>query len=316
MQPETMKAIRFHEHGDASVLRYEDAPCPRAGVGELLVRVHAAALNPIDWKTRSGVTKHASLSFPFTGGWDLSGVVEAVGEGCAGSAVGDKVFGLARFPEQGATFAEYCSVPAADVVRKPATLSHLEAAAVPLAALTAWQALIETAELGASQTVLVHAAAGGVGHFAVQLAKWAGATVIGTGSGASRDVVLGLGADRFIDYTARRFDDVPGYADVVLEPLSGEVRERSWAVLCEGGLLVAIVGPRPEPDEAERRGRRAAFVLVQRNASQLERIARLIDEGHLRPRLERVFPLAEAAEAYRLSETGHAHGKIVLAVAG
>lgn len=315
MQSKLMKAIRFHEHGDASVLQYESVPRPRAGTGELLVRVHAAAVNPIDWKMRSGIPNYASLSFPFTAGWDLSGVVEETGEACAGFAAGDEVFGLVRFPEEGATFAEYCAVPAADIARKPETLSHLEAAAVPLVALTAWQALIETAELGASQTLLVHAAAGGVGHFAVQLAKWAGATVIGTGSGASRDFVLGLGADGFIDYTARRFDDEHGYADVVLESLSGEVRERSWAVLREGGLLVAIVGPPPEPDEAERRGRRAALVLVRRNASQFERIARLIDEGHLRPKLERVFPLAEAAEAYRLSETGHAHGKIVLAVA-
>ncbi len=310
-----MKAVRFHEHGDAGVLRVDDVPRPRPQPGELLVRVHAAGLNPIDWKTRSGTSRHASVPLPFTGGWDLSGVVEEVAEGCERFTPGDEVFGLVRFPEQGATFAEYCAVPATDAVRKPETLTHVEAAAVPLAGLTAWQALFEGAELRASQTLLVHAAAGGVGHLAVQLGKWAGARVIGTGSAASRDVVLGLGADEFVDYAEQRFDDRREYADAVLEPLGGETRERSWAVLREGGIMVALVGPRPDPAEAGRRGRRAAFVLVRRDAVQLERIARLIDEGLVEPRLERVFPLGEAAEAYRLSESGHAHGKIVLSVA-
>lgn len=310
----TMKAVRFHACGGPEVLRYEDVPAPDAGPGELLVRVQAASVNPVDWKTRQGRTGLARR-FPFTPGWDVSGVVERIGAGVAGFARGDEVFGLVRFPEEGAAYAERCAAPAAHLVRKPASVSHATAAAVPLVALTAWQALFDVAALRAGQTVLVHAAAGGVGHVAVQLAKRAGARVVGTGSARSRDLLVGLGVDEFVDREAARFEERARDVDVVLDPLAGETRDRSWAVLRDGGMVVSIVGGPFEVPEAHRGRCRGRWMMVQPSAPQLEQIARALEGGSLRVAIERTLPLAEAAEAHRLSEAGHVRGKLVLEVA-
>ena len=210
----------------------------------MLVRVHAAGINPVDWKTCAGegVASRLEDPFPFIPGWDVSGVVEALGAGVSDFKVGDAVCGMVRWHWGGGGYAEYVAAPAADLVAKPGTMDDSQAAGLPLAALTAWQALFETTDLQAGQTVLIHAAAGGVGHIAVQLAKWKGARVIGTASARNEAFLRELGVDRVIDYNQTRFEDVAGDVDVVLDGVGGEIQERSWGVLKPGGMLASIRG--------------------------------------------------------------------------
>ena len=308
-----MKAIRIHAYGGPEVLRYEDAPKPEAGKGEVLIRVHAAGVNPVDWKVREGSFKGLlRYRLPLVLGWDVSGVIEAVGSGVSGFTSGDAVFSRPDIGRDGA-YAEYIVVRASEVARKPASLDHVRAAAVPLAALTAWQSLFDAAGLRAGQTVLIHAAAGGVGHFAVQLAKWKGAGVIGTASARNADLVRALGADEVIDYTATRFEDAARGVDVVFDTLGGETQRRSWAVLKRGGTLVSIVSPLSRLKGALR-GARGTFIFVQPSARQLAELAALIDGGRLKPVVETVLPLAEARQAHLLSQSGRTRGKIVLQV--
>lgn len=312
----TMKAVRIYQFGGPDVLRYEDAPRPEPASGEVLIRVHAAGTNPVDWKTRAGqgVARRMPIRFPFIPGWDVSGMVEGSGNGGIPYQLGDAVYGMVRFPEPGATYAEYVTAPAGHVVPKPLSLSHVEAAALPLVALTAWQALFEEAELEAGQTILIHAAAGGVGHIAVQLAKWKGATVIGTASGRNGDFLRDLGVDWFVNYETTRFEDVVSGVDAVLDPVAGETRERSWPVIRPGGVLVSIQGDVSE-EQAAAYGVRARRMLVRPDADQLREISRLVDAGHVRPVVSAVLSLAEARKAHEMLETGHTRGKIVLRVA-
>ena len=312
--PATMKAVRVHRYGGPEELVYEDAPRPVAGEGEVLVRVNAAGVNPVDWKTRAGrgVAELWGYRLPVILGWDVSGVVEAVGSGVDRFAVGDEVFGMVRFPMEGAAYAEYVAAPANELVRKPAAIDHVAAAAVPLAALTAWQALFEAGELAAGRTVLIHAAAGGVGHLAVQLAKARGARVIGTASAANQEFVRDLGVDLAVDYRTTRFEEVARDVDVVLESISDEVQERSFGVLRPGGVLVSL-GPVLEAAAAAR-GVRARAILVRPEAGHLAEIARLIEVGGVRPAVEAVVPLAAARRAHERSERGRTRGKIVLRV--
>jgi NADPH:quinone reductase-like Zn-dependent oxidoreductase len=311
-----MKAVRIHEYGGPEVMRYEDAPRPEPAPGEVLIRVHAAGTNPVDWKTRAGrgVAGRLTDPFPFITGWDVSGVIEAVGSADLPYQPGDAVYGMLRFPALGSAYAEYVTAPVEHVDSKPSALSHVEAAALPLVALTAWQALFEAAELSADQTILIHAAAGGVGHVAVQLAKWKGATVIGTASGRNADFLRGRGVDQFIDYQTTRFEEVVSGVDAVLDPLAGEIRERSWPVIRPGGVLVSIQGAASEERAAEY-GVRLRRVLVRPEADQLRAISGLVEAGDLRPEVSHVLPLADAAQAHELLETGHTRGKIVLKVA-
>ncbi|HLH43468.1 MAG TPA: NADP-dependent oxidoreductase [Bryobacteraceae bacterium] len=309
-----MKAVRIHEYGGADVLRFEDAPRPEPGAGEALVRVHAAGVNPVDWKVRAGYLREwMKHKLPMIPGWDFSGVVEAVGPGVDGWRAGAEVYGRPDLARDGA-YAEYIAVRASEIAAKPASIDHVQAAAIPLAALTAWQALFEAGGLERGQKALIHAAAGGVGHFAVQLAKWKGAFVAGTASARNHDFLRQLGVDQPIDYTSVRFEDVARDFDVVLDSLAGETRARSWKVLRKGGVLVTILG-QPSQEEAKAHGVRAAGVFVQPNSKQLAEIAALVDSGKLRPQIEAVFSLAEAAKAHKLGETNHARGKIVLRVA-
>lgn len=312
----TMKAVRIHAYGGPEVMRYEDAPRPEPAPGEVLIRVQAVGTNPVDWKTRAGrgVAGRLTDPFPFITGWDVSGVVEAVGSHDLPYRPGDDVYGVLRFPELGSAYAEYVTAPVEHVAPRPSALSHVEAAALPLVALTAWQALFEVAELTAGQTILIHAASGGVGHVAVQLARWKGATVIGTASGRNADFLRGLGVDQFIDYQTMRFEDVVAGVDVVLDSLAGETRERSWPVIRPGGMLVSILGDASEERAAEY-GVRARRMLVRPQADQLHAITALAEAGDLRPVVSHVLPLAEAAQAHELLETGHTRGKIVLKVA-
>jgi NADPH:quinone reductase-like Zn-dependent oxidoreductase len=310
---DTMKAVRIHAYGGPEVLRYEDVPIPQPRRQEVLVRGHAAGVNPVDWKIREGalrgVVRHR---LPLILGWDVSGVVEVVGLGVTSWAPGDAVYARPDISRNGA-YAEFMVVRAQELARKPASLDHVQAAAVPLAALTAWQSLFDAARLGAGQRVLIHAAAGGVGHFAVQLAKWKGAHVIGTASSRHHDFLRTLGVDEAIDYTTTRVDDVVRDVDVVLDTIGGDTQRRSWRLLRRGGRLVSIVSPLSRFRGAVR-GARGVFVFVQPNANQLAQLARLIDAGRLTPHVQTVLPLAEARAAQELIQQGHTRGKLVLRV--
>ena len=309
-----MKAVRVHEYGGVDVLRLEDAPRPDPGPGEVLVRVHAAAVNPVDWKVRAGYLREwMKYKLPMIPGWDFSGVVESAGPGADGWRAGMEVYARPDLSRDGA-YAEYIAVRESEIAAKPKSVDHVQAAAIPLAALTAWQALFDAGGLRAGQRVLIHAAAGGVGHFAVQLAKWKGAFVAGTASARNHDFLRQLGADQLIDYTSVRFEDVARDFDVVLDTLAGETRSRSWGVLKKGGILVTVLG-QPSQEDAKAHGVRAAGIFVQPNPKQLAEIATLVDSRKLKPNIDGVFPLAEAAKAHALGETNHVRGKLVLRVA-
>jgi NADPH:quinone reductase-like Zn-dependent oxidoreductase len=310
-----MHAVRLHQYGAAENLIYEETQRPQPQADEVLVRVRAAGVNPVDWKTRDsngrGVAPTDVLESPIILGWDIAGVVNEVGGGVDQFTDGEEVFGMARFPEFGNAYADYVAAPANDLAKKPANISFAEAAAAPLVTLTAWQALFEVAQLQAGQTVLIHAAAGGVGHVAVQLAKWRGARVVGTASARNADFLRGLGVDQVIDYTHERFEDLVREVDIVLDTQGGATQRRSFVVLKPGGMLVSIT---ETPDEAlaQRYGVRTARIRVRPSGEQMAQIAQLLERGHLHMEVARTFPLAEAAEAHRLSETSHTRGKIVL----
>jgi len=305
-----MKAVRIHAYGGPEVLKYEEAPRPAPQQGEILVRVHAAGINPVDWKVREGYLKDVRpAQFPLILGYDVAGTVEQVGAHVGDFAPGDAVFALVR----GGGYAEYVSFPAENAARKPQTLDFVQTASLPVAALTAWQALFDHAHLEAGQSVLIHAASGGVGHIAVQLAKNKGAHVIATASARNHDFVQSLGADEVVDYNATKFEDVAHDVDVVLDTMGGDTQERSWVVLKPGGILVSIVSPDTEK-QAQAHNRRGVIMYAEENAAQLAEIAALIDAGKLKPYVKRVFPLAEARQAQETSEEGHVRGKIVLQV--
>ncbi|MFD0141191.1 MULTISPECIES: NADP-dependent oxidoreductase [unclassified Streptomyces] len=310
--PATMRAITATTWGGPEVLTEARIARPEPGPTEILVRVHAAGLNPVDWKSR------ATGGFGMWGetpvlGYDVSGVVEAVGLGVTLYEPGDEVFGMPRFPEQAGGYAEYVTAPARHFARKPAALTHVEAAALPLAGLTAWQALVGTAALRDGQRVLVHAAAGGVGHLAVQIAKARGAYVIGTASAAKHDFLRGIGVDEPIDYTTTDFAEAVRDVDVVLDAIGGDYGTRSLPVLRDGGTLVTLPSPDAVP-AAPGRGIRTGFTLVEPDYAGLLALAELVETGRLRPEVDTVLPLADAAKAHELGESGRTRGKIVLTV--
>ncbi len=310
---QTMKTVRIHKYGGREVLQYEDAPRPKPQAGEVLVRVHAAGVNPIDWKVREGHMKDFwPHKFPLILGWDLSGVVEELGRGVSRFKKGDEVYSVPDALRDGA-YAEYIVVRESELALKPKSLHHIRAAAVPLAALTAWQSLFDTAQLQAGQRVLIHAGSGGVGHFAVQLAKWKGAYVFATASSRNQDLLRELGVDEPIDYTQQRFEDIARNIDVVLDTIGGETQERSWSVLKERGNLVSLVQP-PSEEKAKELGVRTAFVAGHPSGAQLAEIAKIIDSGKLAPVIDRILPLSEARRAHELSQSGHTRGKIALRV--
>jgi NADPH:quinone reductase-like Zn-dependent oxidoreductase len=308
-----MKAVCIYSYGGPQALVYEDAPCPHPGDGEVLVRVHAAGINPVDWKIREGQLKemlHHTL--PLVLGWDASGVVEALGAGASRLKVGDEVFSRPDISRDGA-YAEFIVIRESEVALKPRSIDHIHAAALPLAGLTAWQTLFTAGGLAAGQRVLIHGAAGGVGSLAVQLAKWKGALVIGTASGSNHAFLRELGVDQAVDYQTVRFEDAVEPVDLVLDTMGGDVQERSWKVLKRGGILVSIVSP-PSKDTAASRGVRQAFVFTEPNAGQLAEISKLADAEKLKAIVETVLPLSDATRGQQLSERGHTRGKIVLRV--
>jgi NADPH:quinone reductase-like Zn-dependent oxidoreductase len=314
----TMRAVSQQRFGAADELVLADIPRPVPLPTEVLVRVHAAGVNPVDWKTRAGHGMAAVLGEPpFVLGWDVAGVVEEVGFGVNTLAVGDRVFGMPWFPREARGYAEYVTAPARQFAKVPASVSDVEAAAVPLAALTAWQALIDTAHVRAGDRVLITAGAGGVGHFAVQFAKRLGAHVIATAGSANHAWLLELGADEVLDYRDPAYLDGVGGVDVIIE-LVGAEQVRLAAVLRRGGTLVAVPGGvSPElAAAAAESGFRAAPFLVEPDGAALAEIARLLDDGAVRVEVARTFPLEAVADAHALGETGRTRGKIVLSVAG
>ena len=309
----TMKAVCIYSYGGPEVLVYEDAPRPHPDAGEVLVRVHAAGINPVDWKIREGHLKemlHHTL--PLVLGWDVSGVVEALGSGVTRLKVGDEVFSRPDIARDGA-YAEFIVIRESEAALKPKSIDHLHAAALPLAGLTAWQSLFDAGGLSAGQRVLIHAAAGGVGHLAVQLAKWKGAHVIGTASARNHDFLRKLGVDQVVDYATVRFEEAVAPVDVVFDTLGGAIQERSWKVLKRGGILVSVVSP-PSAERATAHGVRQAFVFIQPNAARLAEIATLVDGEKLKAIVETILPLSDATRGQELSERGHTRGKIVLRV--
>jgi NADPH:quinone reductase-like Zn-dependent oxidoreductase len=313
MYMETMKAVRVHEYGGPEVLKYEDAPRPQAGPGEVLIRVHAASVNPVDWKVRNGELRQMlRYKLPMIPGWDVSGVIEAVGPQAMRLKRGDAVYSRPDLSRDG-TYADYVTVKESEVALKPKSIDHSTAAAIPLAALTAWQALYDGCKLSSGQTLLIHGAAGGVGTFAVQLAKMRGARVIATASKKNHDFLRSLGADEIIDYNTTKFEDVVHGVDAILDTITGETMERSWPVLKKGGILVSILQP-PSPEKAAAHGVRCHHTFVQANVEQLNEIAKLVDAGKLKVIIEKVYPLAEARAAQESNAIGHTRGKIVLRV--
>ncbi|MFJ8311174.1 MULTISPECIES: NADP-dependent oxidoreductase [unclassified Streptomyces] len=314
--PQTMRAVSPLEWGGPEVLAEIETERPEPGPTEILVRVHAAGVNPADWKTRASGGWRLWGSPPILG-WDVSGVVEAVGQGVTVYRPGDEVFGMPRFPHQAGAYAEYVTAPARHFVRKPADVDHIQAAALPLASLTAWQSLVDTARLAAGQRVLIHAAAGGVGHLAVQIAKARGAYVIGTARAAKHGFLRGLGADEVIDYTAVDFTEAVRDVDVVLDTIGGDYGSRSLKVLRRGGTLVSLASPDEAAlvTEASALGITAGFTLVEPDYAGLKAIAALVEEGGLRAEIDTVFELADAAKAHEYGERGRTQGKIVLRVA-
>jgi NADPH:quinone reductase-like Zn-dependent oxidoreductase len=309
----TMKAVSIYSYGGPEVLVYEDAPRPHPGEGEVLVRVHAAGINPVDWKIREGQLQGMlAHTFPLVLGWDVSGVVEAVGSGLTRIKVGDEVYSRPDILRDGA-YAEFIVIRESEVALKPRSLDHLHAGALPLAGLTGWQTLFDAAGLQAGQRVLIHAASGGVGHLAVQLAKWKGAEVVGTAAERNHDFLRKLGVDQVIDYDTERFEEVTQPVDVVLDPMGGDTQARSWKVLKRGGILVSIASP-PSPEIAAAQGVRQAFVFTQPNAGQLAELAQLADSDRLKVIVETILPLSDATRAQELSQRGHTRGKIVLRV--
>ena len=309
----TMRAVCIYGYGGPDVLVYKDAPCPRARDGEVLIRVHAAGINPVDWKVRAGhLNDMIPNTFPLVLGWDVSGVVESIGRGVSRFAAGDEVFAHPDISRDGA-YAEYIVVAESEVARKPKSIDHVHAAALPYAGLTAWQSLFDTAGLAAGQRVLIHGAAGGVGHLAVQLAKWKGAHVIGTASARNHDFLRKLGVDQVIDYPTQRFEEAVQPVDVVLDTMGGDTQERSWEVLKQGGILVSIASP-PSAETAAEYGVRQALVMVRSDAAQLAGIAKLVEAEKFKAIVETILPLSDATRGQELSERGHTRGKIVLRV--
>jgi NADPH:quinone reductase-like Zn-dependent oxidoreductase len=330
----TMKAIRLHGFGGPEVLRHEEVPVPEPGPGEVLVRVHAAGLNPPDWYAREGMPDvppelRPPFALPLIPGTDVSGVVEAVAPGVDGFAAGDEVFGLLRFPAalQAGAYAEYVTAPASDLALKPASVDHVQAAALPMSGLTAWQYLIELGHdhpspfqearhrpmaLGEGTTVLVNGAAGGVGHLALQLAKWKGARVVAVASGAHEAFLRELGADEFIDYTKERPEEAVRDLDPVLDTVGGPHSRRFLRTLRRGGALYPVYFGEFDDEENAALGVTVTATQVRANGAQLAELGRLLDAGTLRVAIDSTFPLEDARAAHARAARGHIRGKIVL----
>jgi NADPH:quinone reductase-like Zn-dependent oxidoreductase len=310
----TMKAVVIHEYGGPDVLKYEDIPRPEPKDDQLLIRVIAAGVNPVDGMIRSGMfDREGSRAFPIILGGDVAGVVEKVGSKVTKLKAGDPMFAYVSLDNSGG-YAQYALVPEREAAPKPKSLTYVEAAAVPIVAMTAWQALVDTAKLSAGQTVLIHGGSGGVGSFAIQIAKARGAKVIATASTANQDFLKQLGADLAIDYTKQKFEDVAKDVDVVLDSIGGDTLARSYGVVKTGGIIVSLVA-RPKESELQKHSIRGAALNVEPNSAELAEIGKLIDDRKIKVIVSQTFPLSEAMKAQEQVATGHTRGKIVLKIA-
>jgi len=307
-----MKAVVAHEYGAPEVLKFEEVPRPEPKENEALVRVIASSVNPADPLTLSGkYAREFGTHLPLIPGYDIAGVVEKTGANVTKLKVGEAIYG---YPTFGGGWAEYVLVTEGEVAAKPKSLNFVEAAAVPLGALTAWQALVDVAKLQPGQTILIHGGSGGVGSFAVQIAKARRARVIATASTANQDLLKQLGADVAIDYTKTKFEDVAKDVDAVLDPVGKETLARSYGVVKKGGIVMSLVA-RPDPAELEKHGIRGAAISVHPDDEDLTEIAHLIDAGKIKPIVTQVLPLSEASSAQRQAATHHTRGKVVLRIA-
>lgn len=309
MSEQLMQAIHVHQYGGPEQLKLEQVRCPEPGVGEVLVRVHATGVLPIEWKVRQGFFQAFNpASFPFIPGSAFAGVIEGVGPLVTTFEIGQAVFGRSLK----GTYAEYTTVSIETLVKKPASLSFDEAAAISGGATTAWEALFDRGGLQAGQRVLILGAAGGVGSFAIQFARWKGAEVIGTTGAANVDFVRSLGAEMVVDYTTTSVEQVIHDVDLVVDTVGGQTLASVWPVIKRGGTLVSIAG-QPAQEKARELGIRALFFSGSLPSSErLQTIAQLIDEGYIKVTLARIFPLREASLAHELSQSGHGRGRIVL----
>ena len=310
----TMKAMVIHEYGGPEVLKYEDVPRPEPKEDQILIRVIAAGVNPVDGMIRSGMfAKDGNRAFPIILGGDVAGVVEKVGSKITKFKAGDPVFAYISLDDSGG-YAQYALVTEREAALKPKSLSYVEAAAVPIVALTAWQALIDTARLSEGQTVLIHGGSGGVGTFAIQIAKARGAKVIATASTAKQDLLKELGADVAIDYTKQKFEEIAKDVDVVLDSVGKDTLAHSYGVVKKGGFIVTLVA-RIDQAELDNHGIRGASLSVEPNSDELAEIGKLIDEKKIKVVVSQTFPLSEARKAQEQAATGHTRSKIVLKVA-
>ena len=309
-----MKAVRIHSYGGSEVLKYEDVPRPVPEEGEMLIRVHATSINPFDVAVRSGyVVNYFNHTLPLILGTDVSGVVEEMGPNTNTFSPGDAVYTRAGVYRDGA-YAEYVVAAAADVTKKPSSLDHIHAAALPHVTLAAWEALFVQSNLSEGQTVLIHGAAGGVGHIAVQLAKWRGANVICTASD-NIDLFDRLDVDEAINYSKTAFEDVVKNVDLVLDTIGGDTLERSWSTLKSGGTLVSLL-EQPSAETSEAYGVKSSMVVSNPPiAETLDKVSQLVDEGEIKPIVSSVLSLNEVKKAHQMIETKHTRGKIVLNVA-
>jgi NADPH:quinone reductase-like Zn-dependent oxidoreductase len=307
-----MKAVQIHHYGGPEALVYEDAKIPDIQPDDVLIREKATSINPIDWKVRNGGRKGVERTFPIILGWDVAGVVEKVGAQVKDFKTGDEVYGRPDTSRNG-TYAEFVAVRASEIALKPKSLSFEQAAAIPLAGLTAWQGIFDHGKLQTGQKILIQGASGGVGTLAIQLAKWKGAYVIGTSSGKNIDFLRNLGADEVIDYETAHFEEILHDIDVVFDTIGGEVQMNSLKVLKPGGILVSTVGIKDEA-AVKAKGVQGIAYMAKSLPDQLRQMAQLIDEGKLKPVIAKIFPLKDAAEAQKESEKGHTRGKIVLTV--
>jgi NADPH:quinone reductase-like Zn-dependent oxidoreductase len=307
-----MKAVVAHEYGAPEVLKFEEVSRPEPKDDEALVRVIASGVNPADPLTLSGkYAREWGTNLPLIPGYEIAGIIEKTGAKFTSLKPGDAVYG---YPTFGGGWAEYVTVKEWEVAPKPKSLSFAEAAAVPMGALTAWQALVDVAQLHAGQTILIHGGSGGVGSFAIQIGKVRGARVIATASTANQDLLRQLGADVAIDYTKQKFEEIAKDVDCVLDPIGKDTLARSYAVVKKGGIILALVA-QPDPEEVKKHEIRAAGISVKPNAKDLSDIAQLIDAGKLKPIVTQVRPLSEAIAAEQQAETHHTRGKVVLRIA-
>jgi NADPH:quinone reductase-like Zn-dependent oxidoreductase len=305
-----MKAVRIHQYGDSNMLKYENAPIPEILPDEVLIKVHAAAVNPVDWKIREGKMKNTE-KLPITLGWDVSGTVEKIGSLITLFKKGDAVIARPDINRNG-SYAEYIAVRGFELAIAPIHIPLWQSAAIPLASQTAWSGLFEHGNLKSKQRILIHGASGGVGSFAVQLAKIAGAYVIGTTSGKHIAFLKSMGADEIIDYTKEDFSKKIKDLDIVFDTIGGETQAKSFALIKKGGVLVSTVGA--DAKQAENYQIKVKSFMMVSNGSRLQSIVSLVDKNMIRVEIEKEFSLSDAKEAHELSQNGHVKGKIILRV--